>query len=146
MSNQSRQQSRQEHSQSEAFLKIGVPKKEAKYLKNTSKQVHVLVDLQAAGLQFPKIWKIFTGVFQNFAKLLNSWTALYFEGTSPGGCFCSYEQTQRNHSDQKQKSFTSTTHLMCVVVMKIDKKNYFQSVRLHRLLELTNQQISLEYN
>ena len=61
-------------------------------------------------------------------------------GTGLGGCFYSHEQTQRNHSDQKQKSFTSTTHRMCVVVMKEEKKNYrgkyFQPVRLQRLLEL----------
>ena len=43
---------------------------------------------------------------------------------SLGGCFCSYEQTQRNYSGQKQKSFMSTIHCMCVVVMKEDKKNY----------------------
>ena len=56
-----------------------------------------------------------------------------FLGTSLGGCFCPGEHIQKNHSGEKQKSFTSIIHCICVVVMKEDKKNYggkrFQSVR-----------------
>ena len=48
MLNQSRQQSRRraihENSQSEMFLKIGALKRNAKSLKNTSEQIHSLVE------------------------------------------------------------------------------------------------------
>ena len=44
-----------ESSHSEVFPKIDVPKKSAKFLKNTSERVHFLVKLQAAGLQLPNI-------------------------------------------------------------------------------------------
>ena len=70
MLNQSRQQSRRraihESSQSEMFLKIGALKRNAKSLKNTSEQIHSLVELQAAGLQLPKI----RNLHRYFSKIL----------------------------------------------------------------------------
>ena len=48
------------------FLKIGVPKKKAKSLKNTPEQVYFLAELRAAGLQHPKIWNL----LRCFSKML----------------------------------------------------------------------------
>ena len=60
-------------SQSEIFFKIGVPKKYAKFLKNTSEQVHFLVELYAQSLNSSLVFS------KNLASILNSWTALYFK-------------------------------------------------------------------
>ena len=55
------------------FFKIGFPKKYAKFLKNTSEQVHFLVELHAQSLNSSLVFS------KNLANILNSWSALYFK-------------------------------------------------------------------
>ena len=63
-------------SQSEIFFKIGVPKKYAKFLKNTSEQVHFLVELYAQSLNSSLVFS------KNLASILNSWTACILKNKS----------------------------------------------------------------